>query len=559
MNKFKDSWDAYLNTQKNVPVDLIGSISDTFIQDFLNIHRVKDGDKYFQNIDLPMYTDISGQLIKLTANINVGGKLKNDGTPDNSETFPFIIDFNPTSTLEKKYLKYKFKEGIDFNSKDSAPDNFPDIILKNDLISAQLIYPKQDQPGEYHKVNFDLQLLLKCKVDFVKENNRTSLKFIPTYVEVGIGESLDQELQNETRDLLVAIINYLIKDQAPKLIREFELPVFEIEKHSFIPNFITIKDSTLSIYLNRNNNEIKAIENKVSNYQETYLDIIDSELNSDNIIESLFGNEIFEKFQKAGTDDEKAKILEESKLKPIQEIIPNACSFLDLLRDKNKLTSPGKNEISNQNIALAVVEDFLDTLLKDTLPGRKEKSTKELKALDLIKGRIRTWLKIFDSDINIEDNGTLSGSAKVDVGAMLEYKLKEFYKCSTGWSNWKGIGLRVYGRPELSAKVKESNRGVGIYLDVDLMGLNLQTGLGRLIDALINVLFKLFLAIINGLLDILSSVLSFIIFPVKFELDQQSTTINFSNFVQWRYTRPSSELRPNEERYLSFLVTGKAK
>ena len=557
MNNFQATWDAHLKEQVETPIDLIASISEDFINSFLTTHRKKDKNKYYHKIELPLYLDDNGNMTFFKSFINIGGKVKEDGRPDNTDAKPFVIDFANKNQLGNPFVKYEYVEGIDFNNENIPPPTFPNLSLKCENIGILLEWPKQNGSGENHTAMLNLFIDFNCKVDFIKEGNRTSLKFIPTLVQVG--SSTYNPNGDIVQDLIIVLVNYIMKEQGPKFVREFEIPVVEMNKYEFLPNLIKIDNDLLSVYMNRDVDSIHSLVEEVESSQDTFLKLVDKDLSEEkNLVKLMYGEEVNKAMLNSNDDNEKIALIEKSKMKSFKEIFPVANTFLEVYEKKVDFKNFIADKKENQNIGVAVVEDFLDTILRDSIPGSKEKSTKTKSALDVIKGRIRTWVRLFNSDIEINTDGRLKGTTQVDIGAMLEYKLKEYYRCSTGWSSWKKIGLRVKGKPALSVKVKNSRKGVGINVDVDIKNLSLSTGLGRLIDALVNALFKLFLWVIDGILKILSTILSFIIFPVEFELSQQKTKIKLSNFHQWRYNRSDLILRDNEKRYLSFLVKGTA-
>ncbi|MFK8060037.1 MAG: hypothetical protein AB8B78_08105 [Polaribacter sp.] len=558
MSDFKTTWDSDLDKQKEIPVDLIASIKEEFINQFLEKHRSKDKIKYYHKIELPLYLNDNNEMKYFNSFINIGGKVKENGKPDNSNPVPFKIDFKNNNVITNPLVEYNFKEGLDYDNQNTPPSIFPNISLRCENIGILLKWPKQDGSGDEHKAMLNLYLDFKCKVDFIKNENRTSLKFLPTLVKVGASEDIPGD--PIVQDLIIVLVNYIMKEQGPKFIREIEIPVIEMSKYKFLPNLIKIDDDLLSIYMNRDFESIQALTDDIDSHQKTFLKLIDEELSEEtSIVKLMFGEKVNDDVLKCANDDEKLIILEKSEIKSFDEIFPKTKTFLNHFSKKDLTKKSFENSTkTNQNIGIAIVEDFLDTIVRDSMPGSKEKSTKTKKALDSIKGRIRTWVRLFNSDIEVSSDGKLKGSTQVDVGAMLEYKLREYYRCSTGWSKWKKVGLRVKGRPELSVKVIKSRKGVGIDMNVDLRDLELSTGLGKLIDALVNLLFKLFVYIINGILDILEAVLSFIVFPIEFELSQQKTKIKLSNIHQWRYNRNDLILRDNQKRYLSFLIKADA-
>ena len=556
MNDFKKTWDSHLQQQQEIPIDLIASIKEDFINQFLDKHRSKDKDKYYHHIELPLYLDANENMTHFNAFINIGGKVKPNGKPDNSNTAPFKIDFHNTDVITDPLVKYEYKEGVDYDSQNTPPHTFPNVSLKCENIGILLKWPKQDDSGEDHEAMLNLYLDFRCRVDFIKNENRTSLKFIPTLVQIGATESIPGD--TKVQDLIIVLVNYIMKDQGPKFIREIEIPVIEMSKYKFLPNYIKIENDLLSVYMNRDVASIQSLADEMQTHQKAFLGLVDQDLNEEkDIVKLIYGTKVSKEFIKCNSDDDKLAVLEHSEIRSFDEIFPKAQSYLaNFKRTGNKsYLSAARN---GQNIGIAVVEDFLDTIVRDSLPGSKESSTRTKSALDLIKGRIRTWVRLFNSDIEIAANGTLTGATQIDIGAMLEYKLREYYRCSTGWSKWKQIGLRVKGRPEMSVKVIRSNKGVGVDMDIDIRKLEVSTGLGRLIDALVNALFQVFLYVVNGILDVLEAILSFIIFPVEFELSQQRTKIKLSNVHQWRYNRTDTVLRENEKRYLSFLIEANA-
>ena len=119
--------------------------------------------------------------------------------------------------------------------------------------------------------------------------------------------------------------------------------------------------------------------------------------------------------------------------------------------------------------------------------------------------------------------------------AGLNYAYREYHRCSKSWSKWKRAGVGINGRPQLKIKTLKSP-GLSLLASFNLSKLKLYTGVA-LLDKLLRPLSKLFFKGIEGVLNILALMLSFVVIPAKFSSKSMNTALSVSSVETKKYTR----------------------
>lgn len=566
-----DIWNDILLADTHNSVDVLASLREESLNDYLALHHKHDNDRYTATMKRKFNANGTEREFTLTVTANKPIQLQfppfeQSRFLTSSETKRMDTFYNDPAGWSE--VEHPDPVGPPLFAPLEEPGKVPDIRVFCPEVKLKLEWPKLDGSDKWEWLIGPLTIGLEAKIALQVEDGEHQLRLEPLRIKfdktaaqllTGASPSIASKGKNRSgkepraaergravalnddkfEDLLVIALNVAATQYAPKLVRDIRLPTVSLADHRIYPAALVLRDRTISIGagLDRPAFTAKAEAKLVAAMYE-----LQAALQED--IEAAGG--LFQLVTPQGTDPET----------PLESI-----EFLsqDELRKRLNQTNRLATRIESHNVrvtappyslaptvpngvGLGVNEYFLDALLRGAMPGPKSECTDWLSA-GVVRGRLCWWLNLYNADVTI--NGTkIGGGISVDVGGAIEACVRKFWDCSWRWECGR-LSLAVEGRPGLQVSLDESS---GVAFRVQLKGSlrlspNLPFPFNKVVEAVSGVVWEA----VKIVLNVVIGNMQFVLFPPAITFPNQKTKLKLGPFTPFPLvvTRPTAPREKN--------------
>lgn len=563
MTDFATIWNRQIPVDRKASV--IAGLTADAINDYLKAHRVHDAERYIVQREFK-----DGAQTKLKLTLIVGGNKKEH---NNGQAKPLAVAFpapaTPLVTTNYRSL-YDFPAEHGSYTVDQLAEQLPNVVVSARAINLYMEWPNsQGGSWSHHQDGIDFDL--EARLDLVEDDDRFSLRFIPVKLHISrssesalranitkaiatqTGTALPASTDPKVGDLIMAIVELAATAVGPNLTRNIAIPVFEFAKFEASPTAVALSDGVVSVAAHLDfTKAISQTAERIEAMKTGLLTSFEQDLAAaGGALEILYDRKVLTQADTMPPQQRVDFLMSQPTRseREIEAALTRTNSFTQhqlqsLHAEMNELTKRVSSAPAvatanaREGFGIAINEDTFDRLVADIGGITRQGYTPHV-SLAVIRGRLGYQLRIGTPDITITAANQLQGSIDVDVFAGLYYQVKEILNCSWRWSKEHRIGLGVKGAPKLKMKTVKSN-GLSILAQVDLGGLELQTGLGSAIDKLINLVLSPFKKAIELTLNGLLALLSFVVVPAQFAVPDQRAGVQLSRFDTSQYLRHGS-------------------
>ncbi|MCG8570801.1 MAG: hypothetical protein MJB14_11740 [Spirochaetes bacterium] len=432
MNSTLKLWNKYLNDDPFLNPDVIISINQTTIYNYLKKHWEQHKDEY-----------------KIKKKITVGKKNVNISISALTE---ILVDIYPYKDINKN-LGY-FNKSTEPVQWEVLPENFHPVMpfeysnfdnksleIGCKIIEAEITISEAKNEPIYFKAKYSM--LGQAMVNIGNMDNIYYLEVIPQKIAISSLE-LDEEIKKGNyynsdigtiaQELLAIIVNLLSKEYTPDLIFRLKIPIFQNDIIKLSLRKIISKDNMITSFFRINEEQTKI---NIQNASDEISKISEAKLLED--LKTIY----------------KSKKSQDHKInfENLEKTIPNTIKyfnshFFDYGEMNNRSSYPDFELLKNR-ISIGIEEKAIKKIINLTIP--KDKIKEEKVNLKLIKGSYSLKVLFFEPEINVE-NSTLIGKIKVDVSANLQACYKKVVDCSWRWICGDDVGLKIKAAPEVILK-----------------------------------------------------------------------------------------------------------
>lgn len=558
MTDYAQLWNRQIPVATKASV--IAGITQEGVNNYLEAHRRFDGQRYIVTREFK-----DGAATKFSLTLIVGGDkvAHNAGTAKPlTVAFPSAALPRPESPFQAVY-DYSPDHGV--YAYDQLAEPLPNVVVSARDIALYTSWPKVGGGSWSHEqkgIDFDLD----AKLDLVEDSERFSLRLTPVRLRIsqasqqalseGVLKTLGQDAKSgvpadpdqKISDLFMALIELAASAVGPNLVRNIQIPVIEFGKFKAFPSAMALSDGVATVSAVVDTADHAALARaEMASLERGVQDAFLQDVAARGGLEALaYSDEILKAASELDASDRIDFLMSKPTLSEaeIEARLTHVRAFADatLLRVQTEIareqtpalrTSAVLGKAAGEALAVAVSEDLLNRLVAD-IGGTYRSGFIDRLTLVLVRGRLGYELRLGKPNITITNQ--LTGSVHVDVFAGLYYQLKEIVRCSWRWGREHRVGLGVKGAPEVTLRTVRSN-GLSVAASVNLGDLKLQTGLGSVLDKLLNVLAGLFFKAVELVLNVILKFLQFVVVPAQFAVPDQNTAIRLSRFDTSQYVR----------------------
>jgi predicted DNA-binding protein (MmcQ/YjbR family) len=544
---YPNIWNSILNQGGTQNVDLIASINEDGINHYLEQHQKIDSRIYKKEIKKVFNTQTDTR--EFVVNLEIKSAIQVQFPPYKDQTVAGNF------TNKDKWFKLESEhEGPELNA---LKDDANKIQVYCNDINISLTWPRLNpKPGET-PWKFELKTIKVFAEAFaILKNDQDGyyISLIPTIVKFDVTNpsalvnsliaetknlpleeiKLLDECQDKFTDLFVIALNVLATEQTPKLVRNIRVPVPVIKDRPILPSVFNISENCLTV--GGGIDKAKAERTLQASF-EKHMTQLKAKMDED--IEKAGGLlSIINKNDKVPNDFNELELKSIDEIKKAfvrtNEFVEELQSKIKNLQKEEELKAVKTVNVIQDAYAIGINEYFFDNIIHSVTPTPKHECSGWLD-LAAVRGRACYWVKFFNPDVTINPNASITGAMSIDVGGSIEACVRKFWDCSWGWE-CGSLAISVKGRPDITIKLLTSNgvrvaayMGGNLYLDV-----NLPFPFNKIINAVTSIIGDFVIAMINIVLSLLSFV---VIYPVL-TVPQQITKIYLFDFSSFNYNRP---------------------
>ena len=555
-------WQTLLASSKNAQAtDFIASVSEEFINSFLEEHHKEDRDKY-RLVFKRTFTGRAGTPRKFTVSIDATKPLQIYLPPDASLPDPA----GPWNDVPQPYRP-------DQSSQLSQPN-----LRARAEFELELKWPKLDGSGEWAwkpgALTVDIEAFAELQHHTEEDEERFVVALRPTRIAVeeattflavamrqlhgtaGKEELALMEIDEQAfKDLLVIALNIVATEYAPSLAAAIELPTPVIGKRTLFPTFLALTDDAISFGVSLDR---AALVEENSGRIERSMAALESAVEAD--IAAAGG---FERLVVKSYDPDKPQEMEiyspeeiDRRMKATQAFFAALEIELEALSGSKPPSPPpsARGRWVSDAMGVGFTEYLFDVIVADALPGQKSECSR-WRRLGPIRGRSCTWARIWNPNVVVNPDASVSGSSFVDFGAKLEGCIKKFWDCSWKWS-CSDIGVSIKGTPGLNFALADSSGGVAFRARI-IGELKVDFDLPWPFDKILNAFFNLFVKFVRALLNLYLALVSFQVVPGTISLPEQKTKVKLRNPTAFYLARTPTVPVEARNRILGFSVEAK--
>ena len=552
---YKDHWNALLDRPGTQAIDVIASMKEETINEFLKAHFKYDKDHYTLPIKRTFDANGTPRTFWLTVTAEEPVKIGFPPFERNqvSALFETVKDENWTP-IEQEPVVYRVPQ-------ESSPT--PNILIGCPRLSFLLEWEKLDGTGNWELKIDSIEAIAKGFLEVIAKPEGSSIKIHPTKVyfdkadrnfATNIIEALEAAdpdlvsgLDEKFRDLVVILLNVAATQATPSFIREIPIPMITIKNRNILLSYLNLENKMITIGASLDTDSIREAASKKCQQTLSYFNAV---LEED--MEDAGGIEVFY--------DSNGRLRPDNE---IDKLLPRTTALVEKLENANKLDdkkSRKRNTLSStkmvsEGMAIGINEYFCDTLANAALPSPTSECTGWAEFVG-VRGRACWWTSITNADTAISDTGDgfrLSGSVAVDIGGALEGCIKKFWDCSWTWA-CERFGLALRDRPAISIDLKDDGQGILLVAHIIKMP-KLEADLPFPFDKVVEFLGNIIIKAIQVVLNLILSMIQVRIVPkdIALPIEGHHTGFELSNFDSFYFKRSDNPFgRETPENKLLF-------
>ena len=572
LTDYSKIWLAFLSaTQNSKATDVLASIHEDALNDFLTTHHSKDSNRY-RAVFERTFQEATGKKRKFVLKVEA--------------TKPIQLFLPPLSNLP--VIAGAWNDLPQQFDPDETPRlSTSKIVVHCPAFELTLRWPKLDGTGDWEWPTGPIAMALEAYLELRMETAtgasgeyRFSVYIRPARVVFEdiqalldkqfsklktIGKGTDPGLakidEQAFKDLLIIALNIVGTEFAPRVAQSIELPTPVIGKRRVAPTALALGDKVLTIGATIDR---LAVQAAVRSESEAWLAAYRSALALD--LEEAGGSleALVVKDERAGdprgpliySDQELGTRLVHSKA-VLARLDARAAEFR---KYGGKVSLPGISTTKaakavRDAMAVGVTEYLFDVLVADALPDPKYSCTDWLTIL-AVRGRACSWSSIRNPDVTINSNASITGSVFIDFGAKIEACVRKFWDCSWRWE-CGDIGLGIKGLPTVTFSLKKSSRGVrfgasfsgNLKVDVDL-----PPPFKQVLEAVL----QLIVDFLSAVLSLFAAFVEFQVVPDVITLPDTKTKLEISSPKDFFVARVPTVPVDSKNRLVGFTVTTRA-
>ncbi len=537
---YKTHWDRLLSRQGTQAIDMIASIKEDTLNEFLKSHFKYDNAHYTLPITRTFNANGTPRTFVLT--VKIEAPIKIDLPPFTRPPLFTPMTAGHWTALEHRAVVHRIPR---------ENDPIPNIRINCPKLSFKIEWEKLNGTGNWELNIGSLEAVAEGFLEVISKREGSFLKIHPTKIcfdkadtsfseniSAALGSAdvaLRSEVNEKFRDLAVILLNIAVTEAAPNFIREILIPTLTIKDKDITVSYLNMEENILTIGATLDAIALRAEASLFCSKNLSYFSVI---LNED--IEESGGMKAF--------FDAKGNILPDADIK---KKLPRAMNFIKKLEKANVIQKSPKREIDisrfgskvSEGMAIGINEYFFDTVANASLPAPTNDCTDWKEFAGAVRGRACWWSRIANADTNITDTGSgfkLSGSVAVDVGGALEGCVRKFWDCSWHWA-CERIGLALKGRPEISIRLEDDGDGILFVAKIERMP-ELDADLPFPFNKVIEFFGHVILASFRVVFNLILSQIKLRVIPedIAIPVEGHHTGLHLSAFDAFYYKRPSA-------------------
>lgn len=565
--KYDAHWKRLLDTVPNRSVELLASLRETALNEYLAKHREHDKERYKHIIERTFSDGTIDR--KFTIIIEVGAPIQIELPP-----------FAPAS----QFAKY-FKEPKGWSELLPPPPGAglhypvklgdPNIRLTCASLKFRIRWPRLDGTGYWEWRPDPLQVVAEARLDLIEVEQKpcvqlqmTRIKFSPiekASVSVKLQRRLKrlpleeraladncEECEQKFFDLLVIGLNVVATHFAPQMVRNINIPLPAVGGKALIPVLLDLSSKVVS--LGATVDPVRLAEDSQLELKKR-LDTYRFALAQD--IEKAGGLEKLVVASRTPNKDGLYKF----KYRTKQQVLSRLTRSNAYLRELEATLRPRDRSVArmagvDDGVGLAVNEYLLETVVTSKIPAPIEECTGWFDPpLSVIKGRACYWVRLGNLTMTLRGNASsvqVDGSIDVDIGGGIDGCIRKFWDCTWRWECAR-FGLGLKGPTGVRVRLIDGDR---VTFKVEVTRLpDVDTGLPWPFDEIINALLWPVKFGIQNLVNIVLAFLEFEVGPKVIDVPNQKTDVHLGPFRPMYFERKTSGSIVNERvRYAGYRV-----
>ncbi len=577
---YKQHWLTTFQRDGTQPVDLIASVSEDAINEYLIKHHTHDKKEYTATLEYFFDTDNPSR--KFTLKAQAKAPVEVDLPPFNrskkrsaidrlfsraggwNEVGPDVRGPNlhvPEAGSADPNLRVYASE-IQFSlSWPKLSDPSKDWEWKPGPISAvaeAFIELKHEQTPEGELRHF--LVLQPTRMKFEKAaafqfaaELRSHLAALPPEEQAALAATNEQ-----FNDLLLIALNIVGTRFAPQLVREIQIPPPVVSEKTLFPAYLSLGSDVVTVGFSLDRalllaHHKESIDSFITDYEQALTEDIEKAGGLQQLL--------LTQRPRAGATPEDLKFRSQADVEKLlvrsEAFVARACA--DSAEISEAITAPTPSTPAVPDGVGAAFDELLPLeLVRGVLPEPKSKCSDWTKILDLVRGRTCSWTRLGNPTIAFSGT-TAAGAVDVDVGGAIDACVRKFWDCSWHWSCGR-VSLGIRGTPTIALSLKQG-RGVTFY--ADLTGqLDVETNLPQPFKAVVEFFLNLIVRFVMALVRFVVRLVKFVIIPPDLEIPEQRTKIRLHEFDPMSFARPwpgGGTAPANKQKFIGYSIGVTAK
>ena len=540
-NTYKEHWNTLLSKPGTQAIDVIASMKEVTVNEFLKSHFKYDNKHYTLPVERTF--DANGKPLTFRLTVTIEEPLVIGFPPFQQNKVSALFDTMTSAKwteLEEPPVVHRVPQ---------ASDPVPNIHIGCPKLSLLLEWEKLDGSGKWDLKIEKIEAIAEGFLEVIPKPEGSAIKIHPTKVffdkaDTNFSTKITKALEaadpaliastdEKLRDLIVILLNVAATQAIPNFIREIPIPT------------ATIKDKNITLsYLNLENNMLTfGATLDASSLRNDSQMLYNRTLQHFNVI---IGEDIAEAGGMEAFFDSNQKLLSE---KEVDKKLPRTTALIKRLESLNSVSTSKPETIEKallgtkvpEGLAIGINEYFLDTLANVSLPDPTSECT-DWKAFWGVRGRVCWWSRITNADITITDTAggfQLAGGVAVDVGGALDGCVKKFWDCSWKWA-CERYGLALRDRPEVAVEIKDDGKGILLVAKIIRMP-KLEADLPFPFDKVVEFFGNVIIKALKVVFNLILSRIKVRIVPedIAIPVEGHKTGLRLSDFDAFYFKRPS--------------------
>ena len=541
-NTYKNHWNTLLAKPGTQAIDVIASMKEATINEFLKSHFKYDNKHYTLPVERTF--DANGRPRTFWLTVTVEEPVVIGFPPFQQNKVSTLFDtMTPAkwTELEEPPVVYRVPQESDF---------VPNIRVGCPKISLLLEWERLDGSGKWDLKIDAIEAIAEGFLEVIPKQEGSAIKIHPTKVFFdkadknfsttitkalrGADPALVASTDEKFRDLVVILLNVAATQITPNFIREIPIPTATIREKNVTLSYLNLENDILTIGATLDATSLRDDAQRLYSRTLQHFNVI---LEED--LEEAGGMEAF--------FDSNQKLLPEDE---VDKKLPRTTALITKLELLNSVSSSKPQTIDAtllgtkvpEGIAIGINEYFIDTLANAALPDPTSECTDWDKFWG-VRGRACWWSRITNADTSISDTSSgfqLAGSVAIDVGGALDGCVKKFWDCSWKWA-CERFGLALKDRPEVAIELKDDGKGILLVAKIVRMP-KLEADLPFPFDKVVEFFGNVIIKALKVVLNLILSRIKVRIVPedIAIPVEGHKTGLRLSGFDAFYFKRPSS-------------------